>query len=309
MASTDTATAAHVHTAGVRTEDEKPKGEDGGEKPAGKEPDAICKSCGHQQEMDAKYCDQCGDSMEAPPLEDPDADDDGEKKDESPAPKPGAALPEKKEPAKEARSPSATFASLLGLRPGASDLAVKTAIIRKLTVTDFVATLTGTTDENTQLGQLRAMSEDAKESGKLRRTTAELKARTDARERLDLLKSLAAAGLPDYPRGNLLIDEVAENGRLVSTNPAPAYAEMKIGTLRGLVTAKLANASPNAPGLAANRSPFTPAEPDPIAAGAAVNTTKIESAKKLPAVIAAAHSGISLDTAAAIYVQNFGGSL
>ena len=296
-------TNTHVAGAGlaVRAED------DAAEKPMGKEPDGVCKACGHQQEEDAKYCDQCGDSMEAAPLEDPDGDGDGDddkKKDSSDEkPKPAATPPP---PMKETRGAGASFASLLGLRKGASDIAIKTALVRKLQVVDYVGALTGVSDEGEMLGQLRAMSEDAKQSGQLRRSSAELRKRTEASERLDLLKSLAAANLPEYPRGNLLIDEVNESGVRTSVKPAPLYAETSLATLRGLVKGKLANAAPGAPGGLAAQSPYV-AQPDPAKASAAVFDVQLEAAKKHPVVLKAVRDGVSLETAAATYVRNFGG--
>ncbi len=283
----------------LRAEGDEPKDPpkdppDAPEPKEGMEPDHICKNCGMQQKPEAKYCNQCGDSMEAAPLEDPDGDGDAKAKASGDEPKPAAAFPDKKE------TQGSTLATLLGLRKGASDLAVKTALVRKLQVTDYVAALTGTTDEGAQLGQLRAMSEDAAASGKLRRDVSEMRTRADSTERLDLLKKLAASNLPDYPRGNLLVDDVAENGRVTATKPAPAYAEMKLSTLRGLVNAKISNAAP-----AAERSPFV-AQPDPAIAAQSAHAYAVEEAKKHPVVQKAARDGIDITTAAETYVRNFG---
>lgn len=300
-------TAAAQISPALRAEDDPEKKDEESEEPEQKEglqPDGICNSCGHQMRNEAKYCDQCGGSMEAAPLESEEdeepkeaASEDPEKKDEEPSkPEPAAKFP-------AAKSTGASFAALLGLRDGASDLAIKTALVRKLQVVDYAATLTGSDREDRMLGQLRAMSEDAKESGRLRASLTKVRQRAEGRERLDLLKSLVAANLPDYPRGNLLVDEIGGNGRVVGIVPAPAYAEIKIETLRGLVRGKLANAAPAA---RASKSPFTPAEPDPVRAKSATQNHRIEQAKKNPVVVKATRDGIDPNIAAGIYAREFG---
>lgn len=274
----------------VRTEGDDPE--------PGKEPDGVCKVCGHQNEMDSKYCDQCGKSMAAQPLPEPEEEEDEPEKEEE------GGEPEKEEkrmaPPPPQKEIGASFAGLLGLRDGASELAIKTALVRKLQVVDYVAAITGTDVEDRMLGQLRAVAEDARESGKLRRQLGKVRTQAEARERMDLLKSLVAANLPDYPRGNLLIDEVGENGRIVETKPAPAYAEMKIETLRGLVKGKLANAAPRSRVM---KSPF---EPSAESAQKIADQITVEEASKNPVVQKVARNGVDPKVAAGIFAREFG---
>jgi hypothetical protein len=84
---------------------------------------------------------------------------------------------------------------------------------------------------------------------------AALTKRENYRERMGLLHRLNNAKLAGYTRGDLFVDREV-NGKLL-TAPAPMYAEMKLDTLRGLVTAKT---GANAPRNDAHKNPFAPSE-------------------------------------------------
>jgi len=113
--------------------------------------------------------------------------------------------------------------------------------------------ITGARSPREAEGALRALADDASEVAKLRAEIKTVKQREARRERLDLLRKLAAANLPGYTRGELFVD-VERDGKLVPV-PAPMYDEMKLATLRGLVAAKLKTAN-----QAATSTPYQPSQ-------------------------------------------------
>lgn len=225
---------------------EKPgdKAEDVPPPAAADEADA-CEKCGAGNEADAKYCDQCGEPM----AEEDDADASGEAARASAPPAPPS-MPDKAESA-------STVAAMLGLRADASAPAVKTALLPVLDLARAAMKITDAKSPNEAIGKLRALAEDAAEAGPLRVERDAAVKREAYAERMDLLRKLAAANVPGYARGDLFLDREV-NGKLIP-QPAPAFAEMKLATLRGLVEGKLATARPRA-------NPF---EPDRAAAKAA----------------------------------------
>lgn len=245
----------------------------------GKEPTAVCAKCQMQNEEDAKFCDQCGASMAAEP-----SGDDGP--DEPDAEKPGAKL---QVPAR--MSATADLTEILGLRTGASIPAQKAAALDLRYVFDYAARLTGENNGDRIVGGLMAMAEDAAASGRLRKERdTERKAVAQA-ERMDLAHRLAALSVPGHERGKVFIDEVNEDGTRKlddEGNPiltlAPMYAEMRLGTLRGLVKGHEKNAPRRNP-YEPNRAEAEAQSREALANGGVDKKARIERAKTDPAVL------------------------
>lgn len=151
-------------------------------------------------------------------------------------------------PAKQDRS----VAALFGLHASASAPAVKAAALPYVSLAKAALSVTGARTVREAEGALRALADDAADAVKLRAEVKAVKAREARRERMDLLRKLASANLPGYARGDLFVD-VELNGKLVPV-PAPMYDEMKLGTLRGLVAAKLKGAP------STQAAPFQPSQ-------------------------------------------------
>lgn len=241
----------------------------------GTEPSPACAKCGSANELNAKFCDQCGESMAAkpvateepaPPAEEPE-EPESETATEEPADpeKPAAPPPAKPKAAPPAMGPkgSASIASLLGLHASASAPAIKSAILPLVALAQHAVKLTGVRDASEAVGALSALAADAAEVGALRTKLATAQSQANARERLDLLKQLAASGA--HPRGELL-EDVVEGDRVVGVRPAklwgPGPEGRTLANLRGYVRTKLASmtttTSDVAPTAAAKPSPYQP---------------------------------------------------
>lgn len=256
--------------------DEEAKRAEGGEEPEArraeeppehKEPDgdekaATCKRCGEMPGKDARYCATCGAKV---------ADDEP---------------PPKKDDEPEARVPAgASVATMLGLRPGASDVAIKSALAPILGFVAFAKDALAVKTLDAAKGALRGTIEDAAAGVKAAKDLRIERERNDVRERWDLVGKLNKASA--YPRADLYVDEITEtpdgkggvNVTRKAVALAPQYAEMKIDTLRGLVKTKTASAPPTK----------TPWQPDAKAAEQARATggMTLADAMKEPAVIAA----------------------
>jgi hypothetical protein len=236
----------------VRTEDDDKSKEKGGEpEEKGLEPNGICKDCGHQMRAEAKFCDQCGDSMEAAPLEDDSLEGEGGDGD-----KPG-----KKDPApKSDAAKTGSIAAVFGLRDNASALAIKTAALKLRDSMSRVMAATFTETADAAVGAVLAHASDVKRLAEVEGENKALRARASHTERMDLLHKLAAANIPGMPRGELLVDVVADDGTK-KVQPSKMYREMKLGTLRELSARKLKDAP-----VARRANPF---EPDAKSAQAA----------------------------------------
>lgn len=194
------------------------------------------------------------------------------------------APPSSKAPAKDSKAEppaamkaTASLSEILGAR-GESAPALKAAAIGLRQLKDFGAKLTGHSSVAAIIGGLSAMADDLTKLGakldEVRGKHAKLSRRVAYRERMDLLHTLEKIGA--YTRGELFVDAVTDDGkRIVGTNgqakvkPAPMWAEMKLGTLRGLVAGKVANAGSKP----VRRSPF---DPDRKAAETAAKTGGID---------------------------------
>ncbi len=237
----------------ARAGDPPPKPGENDGKPPGNEPDSACKACGSANEMNAKFCDQCGASMAAKPM----ADDDAAAPPADPPPaapaKPGAPPPPKP-PAPDSRSASMALAA--GLRADASVPATRVAVLANTAFVAAVLKMTGATSRDEALGTLRASLEKATSADDMAAELSAAKKREDWTERMALVKRLADADLPGYPRGELLVTRVVTEGEAPTVAPAKMYAEMNLGTLRGFVNGKLSGRALDAP--AAKRNPFQP---------------------------------------------------
>jgi hypothetical protein len=190
---------------------------------------AACAKCEEDLPAEAKFCAKCGAAVSA----------EEEEPESVPAPPPPA---------------DASVAALLGLRPGASDVAIKMAAREMRAERDHVRKIVGSDSFEATRGGLAALAQDARKGA---RAAADLKverAASEKRERVTLLTSLAKANLPGFPRGDLLRDVANAAGTaIVDTVPAAFYAKTPIAELRSFVGGKLKNAAPE-------REPFEPSE-------------------------------------------------
>lgn len=276
----------------------------------GTEPSPACAKCGSANEINSKFCDQCGESMAAKPMA---AEEPAEPPAEEPEPPPAEEAeepsdPEKPSPPKppvgKAAAPamgpkaSASIASMLGLHANASAPAIKSAILPLVALAQHAVKLTGVRDAAEAVGALSALAADAAEVGALRSKLATAQSAANARERLDLLKQLAASGA--HPRGELL-EDIVEGDRVVGVRPAklwgPGPEGRTLANLRGYVRTKLAaptsTASDLAPTAAAKPSPY---QPDPTRASAVHVTDRdreiAQSGGYDPAAVAASRAAL-----------------
>jgi hypothetical protein len=239
-----------------------------------------CQSCKAANDDDAKYCDECGAPFGG---SDDDEDDDDPPSSKSNHPPP---------PERADRLGGLSTAELLGLRANASPLAVRTAALKNARALGRMMAATETKSIDALEGAVKAHAGDARRLAELEEQNKKLTRAANTRERLDLLKSLVAAG---FDRKEYLVDRVDEHGHK-TLEPAPGYRakDMKLGALRDLAQRKLKGGAPR---RAAEAKPAT--EPQKAAVGAAA----VEAAKKNPVVIAAAgRSDATLDQLAEAYV-------
>ncbi len=251
---------------GTRTEED----EEEDAAPPGKEPDGKCKGCGMQNEADAKFCDQCGKTMAAKPMEDeaPPSSKEAPSSKEPSSSKPGAKAqppgPERMHaPAK--MSATASLALILGAEVD-SPLGLKTAAIQMRQERDWMlstlAGLTGQGDVRGAIGAALNIPRKLAAGKKLAQELATLRATADDKERWELAHRLNATGTVN--RSKVLADVVDEAGnRKLDAQGKPLvrirsrYATMDLAVFRGLVT----DLEGDAP-----RKPRNPFEPDQAAA-------------------------------------------
>jgi protease-4 len=197
----------------------------------------FCQDCGGTLTPGAKFCASCGHALMA---EDPEEDE---------------GMPESSKPGATIQR-GGTVASMLGLRPHASDAAIKAALAPVLAFRDHTIKALGATDLDSARGKLRATIEDAKQGVKAAKDVRALRAQIDAKERIDLCLRLANAGLPEFPRGNCVLDLVNDAGKAIGMEPGALFKHMPLAELRGFVAGKIENASPGA--AAVERNPFEP---------------------------------------------------
>lgn len=286
--STDAGSAAP----GARAEGDEPDDDDSEATAAagpGTMPDGECKQCGSANDVSHKFCAQCGYSMAAPPIE-PDGDEPPPSS--KPMPAPAAAAPAPMAAPKPVDA-SASLASILGASSD-SPLAIKTAAVQLRHLRDTAAGVTGQASVDSIIGSLLSMPDrlaagdraaaDAKAAAaaKVKADKAAAVAAEQA-ERLDLCRRGVATGAPSMAAGLVYLPRVSEQGARTATDLTPVFAEMKIATLRSLVTG-LEKSAPK-------RDPFSPSEEKAKAAtDAALPTASLLGAdgEPTPAAIAAA---------------------
>lgn len=266
----------------------KAEGDEMPPKKPGEEPEAAgCKRCKETLGDGANYCAKCGAPVGA---EMPDE----EPEEEPESSKPGALL----------ALGSGTIAAMLGLRPDASEPAIKMALSAVLSEVRYVRKVLGAADLPGVKGKLRAMAEDVREGVKAKADLAKAKASNEKRERIDLLLSLSAAGLPGYTRGELIEDVIGANaaGEPIVTGikpkPGNPIANAPIGELRSFVSGKLANAPP------ADRSPYEPSE-DRAREQSGTDAAAAKALANDPAIKASVAAGVKLEDAIAAHLRQF----
>jgi len=217
-------------------EDEKKKAEDEGEEPEAEEtPDTPLDAEDEEPDPDAEDEDEPPPSSERPPM----AGSKASARARSPR-----------------RSTAASYASIAGLREGSSDVAIKTALLGHADIAAHVSKLTGVSASDPQgiIGAIDALATDAAEAGRYKAKLAKVAGREAARERMDLLGKLAAAGI--HTPGELYAHDDA--GKVVRPSKlwGPGKAGRKLANLREYVRTRLENAGP-----APRRDPFQPAAP------------------------------------------------
>jgi ClpP class serine protease len=188
----------------------------------------ACAKCEEDLPAEAKFCAKCGTAVTA----------------------------EEEEPASVPAPPpaDANVAALLGLRPGASDVATKMAAREMRAERDHVRKVLGADSFPAIRGGLLALVQDARNGAKAAADLKVERTASEKRERVTLLTSLAKANLPGFPRGDLLRDVANAAGTaIVDTVPAAFYAKTPIAELRSFVGGKLKNAAPE-------RVPFEPSD-------------------------------------------------
>lgn len=258
--------------------------------PEGEEPSTACAKCSCANEPNAKFCDQCGSSMAAEPSDD--AEPESSKR-------PGAMAPAAVSPP-AAMSASASLASILG-STSENPLALKTAAIQLRQIADTARGVTGQVIPDRVVGSLLSMPSrldaaaqvlaDRKVETETRaKAEKEAKIKADKAERLALCKRGIATGAPEMARGKVYRDVIGADNKRTGVALAPQFAEMRLGTLRGLVEGLEASAP--------KRNPFEPdkarseaaareagAGNSPIGADGKPTSAAIEAAKKDPTVI------------------------
>lgn len=272
----------------------QPAGEPSSRDMAGREIPTKCGAtgCGVENDKDAKYCKGCGASMstgaaDGPPVE---SEEEPAKSDPMP-PKPGASS--------RGLTTSASFEEILGLPRGASVPAQKAAALGWRAVVAKASAMTGQTDTDRIVGGLIAVEKDAAAAGRLRAERNKLRDEGEVRDRFSLAHRLVEAG---EDRGRVFVDAVSDAGKRTSIKLTPQIAEMRIGTLRGMVEGLEARKTP--------RSPFEPNKAEAIRrsngakAGEGDKDARIEAAKLLPTVRKLAQqSGRDLAAVAAEWVN------
>jgi hypothetical protein len=118
------------------------------------------------------------------------------------------------------------------------------------------------------------------------------------RERMDLLRKLAAAKLPGYTRGELFTDrEVVVGGKsTLVTAPSSRYRHVPLDELRELVTRKLAGRTP-----AVRSNPFEPSAE--AAAKATAAATPVDDTSRRLSELSSASAEQLAKTRAALLAQ------
>lgn len=222
----------------------------------GKEPDGKCADCGSQNEENAKFCDQCGASLAARPME----ADRSEERQQPPAPD---------------RMSTSSLNAILGVPEGASLPVQKAAALDLRSVYDHAAKLTGEKSAGRVRGALNALAKDASDGARANRDLRELRERSDAKERLQLAHRFVKLGDPRERVYRLDAD-----GKVAGLKSY--YANAPLDELRGEVEAREKAQPPTSP----FREDRERAETAAKEGGATGSTMTLEAAKRNPRVLA-----------------------
>lgn len=172
--------------------------------------------------------------------------------------------------APKAMSGNASLASIVGAT-SETPLAIKTAAIKMRHTLDRIsATLVGVTgksDTDEQIGALLAFPERIAKGEQAIKDQRAAAKKAEATERASLIKRGIATGSAQMTAGLVYIPKVNDAGERIGTDVAPVFAEMKIGTLRGMVEGLEASATV--------RNPFEPDESKAKAASEAASGSPI----------------------------------
>lgn len=211
------------------------------EEEAGREIPTKCKTCGVENEEDAKFCKGCGESMATEAPEEPEEPPPSskrpggeERKEERAGEHPPA--PERMQAPK--RMDAAADLGAILLADGASPLTLKTAAIDRRAEHDLLVALTGETEHDKIIGaglalHQRLSAAESAAAGAKRITVDAAKAK-----RWDLAKRLNKLGLDAWPRDMIFRDRV-EGGKRVGVEYAAdgIIKTMPLGQLEGMVVA------------------------------------------------------------------------
>lgn len=284
-------TMSTVQTDPARARAADPPDPDDDAPAAGAEIPTACASCGVENPVAAKFCMGCGGSMATQPIE---ASDDEEP---PPSSKPMPA-------ASAARmAPTASLADVLGLSADASLPAQKAAALDLRQVFDLASKLTGHSTAPGIVSGLSAIAHDASQASRLRAERNTERAKAETAERNDLCKRLVASGGEE--RGRVFVDSVSPEGKRTGVSIAPMFAEMRMPTLRQLVSDHEKRAKPRDP-FEPDRAAAEASARDVARTGGVDEKTRLERAKKSPAVLRmfnAPGNTHSLDAIAAQYLK------
>ena len=190
-----------------------------------------------------------------------DADEDEEEDDHPPLP--NRMTGRSGSPRRADSRPLPSLQELAGVRKGASMPATISALAPMVSLARDVLRVTNTSTASEAKGALQALVEDASRCAEYETKLRAQQRKAARQERWTLCRALVSAQIPGHERGRVFVDEVDDSGAR-TMRLSPVYAEMKLGTLRGLVS-----------GLTSKRDPLkTPFNPDASVISNATPSTK-----------------------------------
>lgn len=287
MAIKQTASESYERTTKERYESDDPEPTSEGEDEEEPEPDAE----GEEPEPDAEAePDPEAEGDEPMPEEEGDEPEPEDEDDEEPV--------QAKRTSARTTSRGTSLAEIVGLRPGASQLAINTQVRRMRSTLGHLMTEFDASNLDELVGNAKAVAQDAARMAQVEATNRKLVKQHRAERRMAAARKLVAASLPGLTRGDLFIDTVDAKGKR-GLKLAPEYQQMKLETFEGFVNRKLKSG-----GAPVRRA--TPFDASREAAAEAAAAPNLEAARKHPAVIKAAQrSGGDIDVYARAFVAQF----
>lgn len=278
----------------IKAAEEKPPKDGDDEEPdseAGAQPSGVCAGCGMGNRAEAKFCDQCGASMAAPPMEPPPGKD-------------GAPTSSKRPGALAARAAQGHRVAPAAL---ASVPALRTALSRAEGRLARIAALVGAQGVAGVEGAVEATVADAQKAKRYREERNAARVAADFRERMDILASLSAADPKGHPRRNLVKDKL-DGDKIVGLIPTAQWSDGPEGRTLANLRAYARTSLAGLPSASAERSPYDrpPAEASEGRAAERVTAAHVEAVRGAPAVQIAIEDGIDPKVAAESYARRFG---